>query len=118
MWDFFSLPYTHNKDKKWDILLNKSIFNWDYIKHHVKSLQKDSKAVKYMVQNLTWSGVYMRSNFLSALLHKVLKLVLLTSTGTKVYVTTMTTVCYDSYNYLMENLNSTCYDRSEERRNM
>ena len=45
-----------------------------------------------MVQNLTWSGVYIRSTFLSAILQKVLKLVPLTETGPKVYVATMTAI--------------------------
>ena len=49
MWDVFSLPYPHNKYKKWDILLNKSRFTFDYMKKHVKSLQKGSKIDKYMV---------------------------------------------------------------------
>ena len=33
-------------------------------------------------------------------------MVFLTSTGTKVYVATMTTIFYGSYNYLEENLNN------------
>ena len=58
-----------------------------------------------MVQNLTWSGVYIRSTFLSAILQKVLKLVPLTETGPKVYVATMTTVLYHSCYYFVETLN-------------
>ena len=57
-----------------------------------------------MVQNLTWSGVYLRSNFLYALI-QVLKLVPLTETGTEVYVATMTNVLYHSYDYLVGTLN-------------
>ena len=53
-----------------------------------------------MVQNLTWSGVYLRINFSYALLRKVLKLVLLTETGPEVYVDTITTVISSSYAYL------------------
>ena len=45
-----------------------------------------------MVHNLTWSGEYPRSTLLSALIQKILKLVLLIETGPDVYVTTMTNV--------------------------
>ena len=75
------------------------------MKHHVKSLQKGPKADKYMVQNLTCSGVYLGGNLLSALIQKILKLVPLTETETEVYVTTSTTVLSDYYDYLVENLN-------------
>ena len=61
MWDVFSLPYPRNKEKKWDILLYKSICTLEYVKIHVHSLQKGSEADQYMVQNRTWSGVYLRS---------------------------------------------------------
>ena len=35
MWDIFSLPDPHNKDNKWDIILNQSIFPLEYVKRHV-----------------------------------------------------------------------------------
>ena len=89
MWDVFSLTDPHNKEKKWDLLLHKYRFNLEYEKHHVKSLQKSSKADKYMVQKLTWSGMDLRSTSSSAIIQKVLKLVPLTATGPEIYVTTM-----------------------------
>ena len=55
MWDVFSLPDPRNKYKKYDILLHQSIFPLDYVKYHVKSLQKISEADHYVVQNITWS---------------------------------------------------------------
>ena len=58
-----------------------------------------------MVQNLTWSGVYLRNTLSSAILQRVLKLVLLTATVPDVYVATMNTILSDSYDYLVENLN-------------
>ena len=58
-----------------------------------------------MVQNLTWSGVYLRSTLSYALLQKLLKLVPLTATRPEVYVTTMTTVLSNSYDSLVETLN-------------
>ena len=59
------------------------------MKRHVKSLQKFSKAYQYVVQNLTWSGVYLRINFSNNTLQKVLALVLLTAKGPEVFVATM-----------------------------
>ena len=104
MWDIFSIPYSHNKEKKWDILLHRTIFSLDYIKRHVKSLHKGSKVDKYVVQNLTWSGVYPRSNFSNTLLQKVLTLIPLTSTIPEVFITIMTTFLYYSYDALEEPL--------------
>ena len=72
---------------------------------HVNILQKVFKEDKYMVQNLTWSGEYLRSTFSSALLQKVLKLVPLTATGHEVYVSTVITVLSDYYASLVETLN-------------
>ena len=40
----FSLTDPHNKDKKWGIFLHQSILPLNYVKHHVKSLQKGFKA--------------------------------------------------------------------------
>ena len=61
MWDVFSLTDSHNKEKRWDILLNQSRFPLEYVKYHVQRLLKVSEADQYVVQNLTWSGVYLRS---------------------------------------------------------
>ena len=58
-----------------------------------------------MVYNLKWSGVYPRSPFFPALLHKVLKLVLITANGTEVYVATIITILSNSYDSLVETLN-------------
>ena len=104
MWDVFYLPYPRNKEKNWDIFLNQSRFNLDYVKNHVKVFQKYSKADKYMVQNLTWSGVYLRNTLSSAILQKALKLLLLTATGPDVYVATMNAILSDSFDYLAETL--------------
>ena len=60
-WDVFSLPGLHNKEKRWDIILRQSRFPLEYVKGHVQSLLKGSEVDQYVVQNLTWSGVYLRS---------------------------------------------------------
>ena len=70
------------------------------MKLHVKSIQKGSKADQYVVQNLTGSGVYLRSNLSEFLLQKVLTLVPLTATGPAVYVTTMKIFLSDYYDTL------------------
>ena len=54
---------------------------------------------------MIWSGAYLRSNFSSTLLQNLLKLVLLSAIGPKVYVVTMITVISHSYGYLVETLN-------------
>ena len=68
IWDVFSLPDPRNKYKTWDLLLHQSRFPLDYVKSHVQSLLKGSEADQYVVQNLTWSGVYLRSTLSNTLL--------------------------------------------------
>ena len=55
----------------------------------IQSLLKGSEVDQYIVQNLTWSGVYLRSTLANDLLQKVLTLVPLTATGPEVYVATI-----------------------------
>ena len=71
----------------------------------VQSLLKGSEADQYTVQNLTWSGVYLRSTLSNDLLQRILTLVPLTATRPEVYVATMTTIIYDSYYSLVDTLN-------------
>ena len=104
MWDVFSLPSPYNKDNKWDIILHQSRFPLEYVKRHIQSLQKFSEAYQYVVQNLTWSGVYLRSTLSNTLLQKVLTLVTLTETGPEVFVVTMNTFISNYYDALEETL--------------
>ena len=97
MWDVFSVPDPCNKEKRWDILIHQSRFPLDYLKIHVQSLLKGSEEDQYVVQNFTWSGVYLRSTLSNTLLQKVLTLVPLTATGPEVFVATMTAFLTDSY---------------------
>ena len=99
MWDVFSLPYPRNKEKMWDLLLHQSRFPLKYVKNYVQSLLKGSEADQYAVQNLTWSGIYLRSTLSNNLLQKVLTLVPLTANGPEVFLATMTTFLSDSYNF-------------------
>ena len=73
----------------------------------VQRLLKGSEEDQYIVQNLTWSGVYLRSTISNDLLQKVLTLVPLTATGPEVYVATMNTIIPDSYYSLVDTLNHT-----------
>ena len=109
MWDFFSVSYPKNKEKKWDLLLHQSRFTLYYVKHHVKSLQKCSESDQYIFQNLTWSGLYLRSTLSNTLLQKVLTLVPLKETGSEFFVVTMTTFlsnCYDALEETLTHMNS------------
>ena len=104
MWDIFSLPEPRSKEKKWDLLLHQSILILEYVKHYVQILQKGSEADQYVVQNLTWSGVYLMINLSNTLLQKILTLVPLKATGREVFVATITTFLSDSYDALEETL--------------
>ena len=77
------------------------------MKRHVQSLQKVSETDQYFVQNLTWSGVYLRSNLSNTILQKVLKLVPLTETGHEVFVAAMATFLSAYYDALEETLTHT-----------
>ena len=77
------------------------------MKRYVQSLLKVSEADQYVVQNLTWSGVYLRSTLSNTLLQKVLTLVPLTATGPEVFFATMTTFLSNSYDELEETLTHT-----------
>ena len=64
MWDVFSLTEQQNKEMSWDLLLRQYRFPLEYVKDYVHILLKGSEADQYVVQNLTWSGVYLRSTFI------------------------------------------------------
>ena len=98
-------PDPRNKYMGWDNLLHQSIFPLDYVKRHVQSVLKVSEADQYVVQNLTWSGVYLRSTLSNNIIKKVPTLVPLTATGSEVFVSTMTTFFSDSYDAFKETLN-------------
>ena len=105
MWDVFSITDPLNKEKKWDLLLHQSRLPLECVKRHVQSLQKGSEEDQHVVQNLTWSGVYLRSTLSNTILQKVLTLVPLTATGPEVYVATMTTILSGSFYSLVDTLN-------------
>ena len=77
------------------------------MKCHIQSIQKNSEADQYVVQKLTWSGVYLRSNLSNTILQKVLTLVTLKAIGPEVFVVTMTKFRSDSYDALGETITHT-----------
>ena len=105
MWDVFYLSDPCNKNKKWDILLHQSKFPLRYVKRHVQSLQIGSEADQYVIQNLTWSELYLRSTLSNTIFQIVLKLVPLTATGPEVFVATTTKFISDYYDALEGTLN-------------
>ena len=107
VWNVFYITDSQNKEKEWDLILHHSKFPLEYVKIHVQSLLKGSEADQYIVQNLTWSGVYLRSTLSNDLLWKVVTLVPLTATGPEVYVATMNTIISNSCYSLVDTLNHT-----------
>ena len=102
MWNVFSLTDPHNHEKKWNILLNDSHLTLDDVKRHVNTLKKDSTVDQYVMQKLTWPGVYLR-RILS--IKKVLIIATMGATALKVYVSTTTINISDSYDALEDTIN-------------
>ena len=74
------------------------------MKIHLQSLQKVSEADQYMVHNLMWSVVYLRSTFSNTIIQKILTLAPLTATVPGVFFSTMTIFLSESYYALEEAL--------------
>ena len=96
----FSLPDPLNKLKKWDLILHQSRFPLDYVKHHVQILQKGYEEDQYVVQNLTWSGVYLSSTLSNTIIQRILTLVPLIETGPEISVATITKFLSNYYDTL------------------
>ena len=71
-----------------------------------RSTKGGSEMYQYVVHNLTWSGVKLRSTFSNTLLQKVLAMLILTETGPKVYISTTENILFESNDDLEETLNS------------
>ena len=50
-WDGLSLPDPHNKEKKCNIILHHSRFPLEYVKRHVRRLQKGFEANQYVASD-------------------------------------------------------------------
>ena len=74
------------------------------MKRYIQSLKKGSEADQYVVQNLTWSGVYLMITLSNTIFKKILTLVPLTAKGPEVFDVTMTTFISYCYYSLEETL--------------
>ena len=74
------------------------------MKRHVECLQQRSEVDKYVIRNLTWSGIYLSSILSNTLIQKVLMLGPLIETILKVFFATMITFLSDSYDSLEDTL--------------
>ena len=105
IWDILFLTDILNQEKKLKLLLHHSWFLLDWIKLHIKILQKYSNSDQCVVQNLIWSGVYLKISFKNDIIQKLPTLVVLTETRTKVYVPIMAVIISNYYYSLKETFN-------------
>ena len=82
MWDVFSIPDPKNKQVKWDLFSHLGRLPLDAISQHVKDLR--ANADKYIIDNLDWSGDYLRASLHSTLLSKVLDRLPISASGPEV----------------------------------
>ena len=66
----------------------------------MESTNKVSTEDRYIFQNLILSGVYLSITISYYLIQKLLNMFLMTTDKLYIYVVTMTTDIYDSYDYL------------------
>ena len=103
MWDMFFLPDPTNKDIKWDLFYNHSRFPLKTVIQIVENMKKDATVCdSFGLQNLEWSGEYLRNSVTPELLNKVLREVPLTASGPEMYVAIMNVCFSDSYEALEE----------------
>ena len=63
MWDVFSFPDPHNKEKKWDLLLYQYQFYLDYAKFYIKNFRRFLRHINmcfrtWRVQECTWGTLF------------------------------------------------------------
>ena len=80
-------PY--KKVRKWGVIFDQCRFPLYCVKLKVKSLNKGYTVDKYVVINMTWSGLYMSITFSNNIIQKVLTIVSMIVTVTKFYTDTM-----------------------------
>ena len=107
IWDLLYLPYPQNEHRRLYLIQHQSRFLLEFVKRHVKSLQKGSKVDQCVVQNLMWSGLYLYRALSNDLIQKVITLMPLIETEPEVYVAIITTFLSNSYDDLEETLTHT-----------
>ena len=74
MWDIFYLTDPCNPECKWDLFYNNSRFPLKYVVDLIQKTKNDPSACDtYGLQNLEWSGEYLRNSLSAELLNKVLR---------------------------------------------
>jgi len=72
MWDIFYLADHCNKQQKWDLFYNHSRFPLNYMKKYVAEFKVDpNNCDTFGLQNLDWSGEYLRNSLSAELLSKI-----------------------------------------------
>jgi hypothetical protein len=79
MWDVFSIPDPCNVDQKWDLFMKQGRFPLEYVKEYVSHYSK--AANRFELQNLDWSGEYIRNTLTATLLGKVMEEVSVSASG-------------------------------------
>ena len=95
MWDVFHWEDPLNATIKHDLFLSHSWFPLSHIKSNIDGIK--AAADKYALNNLEWSGEYLRNSLKTDLLTQVLEEVEINATGPKVLVDTMTVLFSDSF---------------------
>jgi hypothetical protein len=96
MWDVFYIQDPCNPAQKWDLFKKQARFPLEYVKEYVRTFRQT--ADKYALQNLEWSGEYMRNSLSSQLLAKVVEEVSVSASGPEMLVATMT-IIYSGQGY-------------------
>jgi hypothetical protein len=81
MWNVFNIPDPCNPTQKWDLFLKQGRFPLEYVKEYVRDFRQH--ADKFELQNLDWSGEYIRNTLTATLLSKVMEEVSLSASGTR-----------------------------------
>ena len=98
MWDVFNFSDPKNPSMHCDLFKKHSRFSLAYVKAEVAKMQTDKGRVdSYIIQNLRYSGDYLRASLNAEQLTKVLQEVPITATGPEVFVATMLVCLSDSY---------------------
>ena len=96
MWDVFSLNNPTSVSTQWDLFQKQARFPLDYVIQLIERQRTDkSIADKYYLQNLDWSGVYIRNSISPKLLTQVLAEVPVTASGPETFVALMQVIYAD-----------------------
>ena len=76
-------------------------FLFEHVKNHIEVLRKDeTRADSYVIQNLNWSGQFLRNILHDEFLAKVLRYVPITASGPEIFMATVIVCFSDSYDAL------------------